>query len=57
MSRYVLGFEEIDETQAAAVGGKGAHLGELSHRRHPCAARFLRDDGGLRRIVTAPSLP
>jgi pyruvate,water dikinase len=25
-----LGFEEIDETQVAAVGGKGAHLGELS---------------------------
>jgi phosphoenolpyruvate synthase/pyruvate phosphate dikinase len=30
MSRYVLGFEEIGETQLAAVGGKGAHLGELS---------------------------
>src|SRR3954465_9933809 len=28
--RYVLGFEEIDETQVALVGGKGAHLGELS---------------------------
>ena len=28
--RYVLGFEEIDETQVAVVGGKGAHLGELS---------------------------
>ena len=27
---YVLGFEEIDRTQIAAVGGKGAHLGELS---------------------------
>jgi phosphoenolpyruvate synthase/pyruvate phosphate dikinase len=27
---YVLGFEEIDETQVAVVGGKGAHLGELS---------------------------
>jgi phosphoenolpyruvate synthase/pyruvate phosphate dikinase len=26
----VLGFEEIDETQVALVGGKGAHLGELS---------------------------
>jgi hypothetical protein len=30
MSRYVLGLEEIDETQAAQVGGKGANLGELS---------------------------
>src|ERR1700741_3364629 len=30
MSTYVLGFEEIDQTQVAVVGGKGAHLGELS---------------------------
>ncbi|MGC9961611.1 MAG: rifamycin-inactivating phosphotransferase [Acidimicrobiales bacterium] len=30
MGRYVLGFEEIDQTQVAAVGGKGGHLGELS---------------------------
>jgi phosphoenolpyruvate synthase/pyruvate phosphate dikinase len=27
---YVLGFQAIDETQVAVVGGKGAHLGELS---------------------------
>jgi pyruvate,water dikinase len=27
---YVLDFQEIDEAQAAIVGGKGAHLGELS---------------------------
>jgi rifampicin phosphotransferase len=27
---YVLAFQEIDETQVAVVGGKGAHLGELS---------------------------
>ena len=27
---YVLGFEKIDQTQVATVGGKGAHLGELS---------------------------
>ncbi|MGH3503809.1 MAG: rifamycin-inactivating phosphotransferase [Nocardioidaceae bacterium] len=27
---YVLGFEEIDPTQVGVVGGKGAHLGELS---------------------------
>ncbi|MGH2944024.1 MAG: PEP/pyruvate-binding domain-containing protein, partial [Solirubrobacteraceae bacterium] len=27
---YVLGFHEIGATQAAVVGGKGAHLGELS---------------------------
>ena len=27
---YVLDFEEIDQTLVAVVGGKGAHLGELS---------------------------
>ena len=27
---YVLGFEDIDQTQVAVVGGKGAQLGELS---------------------------
>ncbi|WP_067693296.1 rifamycin-inactivating phosphotransferase [Nocardia jejuensis] len=27
---YVLGFEEIDRTRVAVVGGKGANLGELS---------------------------
>jgi len=30
MDRYVLEFQEIDQTQIAVVGGKGAHLGELS---------------------------
>ena len=30
MGCYVLGFDEIDQTQVAVVGGKGAHLGELS---------------------------
>src|SRR3989441_5246446 len=30
MGCYVLGFQEIDQTHAAIVGGKGAHLGELS---------------------------
>src|SRR5688572_6994477 len=28
--RYILGLHEIDQTQVALVGGKGAHLGELS---------------------------
>lgn len=27
--RYILGLDEIDQTQVALVGGKGAHLGEL----------------------------
>jgi rifampicin phosphotransferase len=26
----VVGFEQIDRSQVEAVGGKGAHLGELS---------------------------
>ncbi|MEP6732494.1 MAG: rifamycin-inactivating phosphotransferase [bacterium] len=30
MSSYVLSFEQIDQTQHAVVGGKGANLGELS---------------------------
>ncbi len=30
MGSYVLGFQEIDQTQIAVVGGKGANLGELS---------------------------
>ncbi|WP_409492580.1 rifamycin-inactivating phosphotransferase [Amycolatopsis sp. cmx-11-12] len=30
MGGYVLGFQEIDRTRVAVVGGKGAHLGELS---------------------------
>ncbi|MEU0386611.1 rifamycin-inactivating phosphotransferase [Streptomyces chartreusis] len=28
--QYVLGLQEIDEVQVGVVGGKGAHLGELS---------------------------
>jgi phosphoenolpyruvate synthase/pyruvate phosphate dikinase len=30
MGCYVLDFQEINQTQVAVVGGKGAHLGELS---------------------------
>jgi pyruvate,water dikinase len=30
MGCYVLGFQEIDQTQVVLVGGKGAYLGELS---------------------------
>ncbi|HET9982315.1 MAG TPA: rifamycin-inactivating phosphotransferase, partial [Longimicrobiales bacterium] len=30
MGCYILDFREIDQTQVALVGGKGAHLGELS---------------------------
>src|SRR5690349_10284573 len=30
VNRYVVGLEEIDGTQVAVAGGKGANLGELS---------------------------
>ena len=33
MGGYVLDFQEIDQTQVAVVGGKGARLGELSRIR------------------------
>ncbi len=55
---YVLGFEEIDQTQVAVVGGKGAHLGELSRIegvRVP--AGFCVTTDAFRRIMTeAPSI-
>ena len=55
---YVLGFQEIDETQVAVVGGKGAHLGELSRIegiRVP--AGFCVTTDAFRRIMAeAPSI-
>jgi pyruvate,water dikinase len=30
LGRYVVDFQQVDRTQVALVGGKGAHLGELS---------------------------
>ena len=51
--RYVLGLEEIDTTQVAFVGGKGAHLGELSRIegiRVPPG--FCVTTGAFRRIMT-----
>ena len=29
MGCYVLGFQDIDQTQVELVGGKGAHLGSF----------------------------
>src|SRR5215207_6567421 len=59
MGRYVLGFQEIDQTQVAVVGGKGAHLGELSRIegiRVP--AGFCVTTDAFRRILAeAPSIP
>jgi rifampicin phosphotransferase len=58
MGNYVLGFQEIDRTQVAHVGGKGAHLGELSRIegiRVP--AGFCVTTDAFRRIVgEAPSI-
>jgi phosphoenolpyruvate synthase/pyruvate phosphate dikinase len=58
MSCYVLGFQEIDRTQVAAVGGKGAHLGELSRIegiRVP-AGSCVTTDAFQRILAEAPSL-
>jgi rifampicin phosphotransferase len=56
IERYVLGLEEIDKTQVALVGGKGARLGELSRIegvRVP--AGFCVTTDAFRRIMsTAP---
>ena len=58
MGCYVLGFQEIDQTQVAVVGGKGAHLGELSRIegiRVP--AGFCVTTDAFRRIMAeAPSI-
>ncbi|HSK77739.1 MAG TPA: rifamycin-inactivating phosphotransferase [Thermoanaerobaculia bacterium] len=55
---YVVDFQEIDRTQVAAVGGKGAHLGELSRIegvRVP--AGFCVTTDAFRRILAeAPSI-
>jgi phosphoenolpyruvate synthase/pyruvate phosphate dikinase len=56
MACYVLGFQEIDRTQVAFVGGKGAHLGELSRIggvRVP--AGFCVTTDAFQRIIAAAS--
>jgi rifampicin phosphotransferase len=51
--RYVLGLEEIDLTQVAFVGGKGAHLGELSRIKGVrVPAGFCVTTDAFRRIMT-----
>jgi len=54
--RYVLGLEEIDKTQVALVGGKGAQLGELSRiEGFRVPAGFCVTTDAFRRIMsTAP---
>src|SRR5215218_8828504 len=58
MSCYVLDFQEIDRTQVAIVGGKGAHLGELSRiegLRMP-AGFCVTTDAFQRIMAEAPSI-
>src|SRR2546428_5867637 len=58
MGCYVLGFQEIDQTQVAVVGGKGAHLGELSRIEGiPVPAGFCVTTDAFQRIMAdAPSI-
>ncbi len=58
MGRYVLDFQEIDRTQVAVVGGKGASLGELSRIegiRVP-AGFCVTTDAFQRILAEAPSI-
>src|SRR5713226_3421638 len=58
MGSYVLGFQEIDQTQVAVVGGKGANLGELSRiegLRVP-AGFCVTTDAFQRIMAEAPSI-
>jgi rifampicin phosphotransferase len=58
MGGYALGFHEIDHTQVAVVGGKGAHLGELSRiqgLRVP-AGFCVTTDAFQRMMAEAPSM-
>src|SRR2546430_15672229 len=58
MGCYVLGFQEIDQTQVAVVGRKGANLGELSRiegLRVP-AGFCVTTDAFQRIMAEAPSI-
>jgi pyruvate,water dikinase len=55
---YVRGLEEIDQTQVAAVGGKGAQLGELSRIEsiHVPAGFCVTTDAFRRVMADVPSI-
>jgi rifampicin phosphotransferase len=56
MGGYVLVFQEIDQTQVAVVGGKGALLGELSRIEGICVpAGFCVTTEAFRRVITTES--
>jgi rifampicin phosphotransferase len=57
IDRYVLGLDEIDQTQGALAGGKGANLGELT--RMPgidVPAGFCVTTDAFRRVMAAPAV-
>jgi rifampicin phosphotransferase len=58
MGCYVLGLQEIDQSQVATVGGKGAHLGELSRIEGVCVpAGFCVTTAAFQRIMAeVPSI-
>src|SRR5579884_2174021 len=58
MGCYVLDFQEIDQSQVAVVGGKGAHLGELSRIEgiHVPAGFCVTTDAFQRIMAEAPFL-
>ncbi len=58
MSNYVLSFQEIDRTQVAVVGGKGAQLGELSRIGgiHVPAGFCVTTDAFRRIMADAPAI-
>ncbi len=58
MGCYVLGFQEIDQTQVGLVGGKGTHLGELSRIEglHVPAGFCVTTNAFERIMAEAPSL-
>ncbi|MDQ6819996.1 MAG: phosphoenolpyruvate synthase, partial [Actinomycetota bacterium] len=58
MGCYVLDFQEIDQTQVAVVGGKGALLGELSRIEGICvpAGFCVTTDAFQRILAEAPSI-
>src|SRR2546423_62629 len=58
MGHFVLGFEEVDHTLVAVVGGKGAHLGELSRIDgiHVPAGFCVTTDAFQQIMAEAPSI-
>jgi rifampicin phosphotransferase len=57
MQPYVLAFPEIDATQTALVGGKGANLGEMTRAGFPVPPGFCVTTAAYREFVaTSPDL-